>query len=142
MVPDHMIVRGGDHAQFQDPVEQARQILDRCGRDPMVMNDQHRAVEDDLKKYEAVAPEYKRWRHVMTTNVTALKDSIKVGKDRLKQLNNGLAELNKNKPVFVSPADSKTYKQYQTEFTNLIKDSMVAVKKLEDLQRACEAALK
>lgn len=120
----------------------AKKILDRRRGDPMAWTDQAKAVQGDLSSYEKALIEYKKHRQILTVSLNALKSSAKSAKENLKELNDGLSNLNKNKPVFVSPADSKTYKQHQTDFTNLIKNSMAAAKKLDDLQRAVEAALK
>lgn len=109
----------------KDILNAAKKVLDDNEVVPMAYKD---AVDQMVQDIAA----FSKARAELGTGINSIKQQNEVLEGRLKKLNAGLAELQKNAPVMKAPADAKVNAEYLKDFKEAIQKGMEWSKKLED----------
>jgi hypothetical protein len=100
------------------------------------------ATDDAVKQATEDTAAYGKAEKSLRLSISALKQSVKVSDEKIKELNAGFTELKKNEPVMRAPADEKVYKKLVTDYASAIKSAMEQNKRLESALDDCEKQIK
>jgi chromosome segregation ATPase len=100
------------------------------------------ATKDAVKQATADIAAYGKAEKTLRLSISALKQSVKVCDERVKELNSGFTELKKNETRCRDPNDLPVYKKLHADYTKGIKSAMELNKDLTDALDNCEKQIK
>ena len=82
------------------------------------------ALKDGLDQATDDIAAFGKAKAILASSVSSIKSTCDTLEDRLKELNKGLSDLQKNKAVMVAPADAKAYAKLVDEYEEAIQLAM------------------
>ncbi|MDX2131313.1 MAG: hypothetical protein SFY69_04600 [Planctomycetota bacterium] len=92
------------------------------------------SIEEDYAAYRKYLSLLGNGKNSLTTSIASIKEDLAA-------LNKGLADMNKNAAVFVSPADKKKYADLKMLYTSNIKTAMETSVRLETMKKQIESSI-